>query len=229
MLKFKEKVALKIRRAGFMRIYFADTRSFAQTDTEALVKRLSALVKPKRLELYMRHRNITKLCAGALLYCALKDHGIDYLNEKSAYTELGKEYFTEKNVFFNISHSKDIACCAVDIYNVGIDCEQVKDSGDILRLAERFFSEKETEYLLSCADKRREFTRIWTMKESYVKYTSQGFSKPVSSFTCIPTDDACSLPDAFVKTYDVNGAYLSVCSQMNDFPEKLCDMTDFFL
>ena len=79
-----------------MRIYFADTRSFAQADTEALVKMLSALVKPKRLELYMRHRNITKLCAGALLYCAMKEHGIDYLNEKSAYTELGKEYFTEK-------------------------------------------------------------------------------------------------------------------------------------
>lgn len=216
-------------RGAQMQIYFADTRGLAGVDKACIADKITPLVKRERLCLYERHHNITKLTAGAVLYLALKHNGVDYLTEKTEFTELGKEYFVNADICFNISHSKDIACCAVDKCDVGIDCEQINPKTDHLRLAERFFSREEIAYISDSKNGVDDFFRIWTMKESYVKYTSQGFSKPVSSFTCIPTDGVCVLEDAYIKTYRINGAYLSVCSKHNDFPEKVTDITDFFL
>jgi phosphopantetheinyl transferase (holo-ACP synthase) len=76
---------------------------------------------------------------------------------------------------------------------VGLDIEDLSVRGGFTRarrkgLAERFFSGDETRYLLGNersedTDDALRFFRIWTAKESYVKYTGGGMSEGLRSFS----------------------------------------------
>ena len=93
----------------------------------------------------------------------------------------GKEYIDGKNIFYNISHSGGLLCSAVSDYEVGVDCETVREI-DHLALAKRFFTPAEYDRIAGSADSLDEFFRIWTKKESFVKYTGEGFARHLSSF-----------------------------------------------
>ena len=82
-----------------------------------------------------------------------------------------------EGVFFNLSHSGDMVLCAICDMPVGCDIEKVADAP--LEIADRYFSEKERQYIdssQSLPEISRRFFRIWTMKESYVKMTGEGMN-----------------------------------------------------
>lgn len=104
----------------------------------------------------------------------------------------GKPYLTGggQNVYFNVSHSGEIALCAISSQEIGCDVEKISDVN--LKIAKRFFFP--TEYNIIKEQKtpelRREmFFRLWTLKESYVKMTGLGMNLPMDSF-CIYFDEA---------------------------------------
>ena len=82
---------------------------------------------------------------------------------------MGKPYFKDSEVKFNLSHSKGYVACAVSIgVELGIDIEASEISGErAKKLAKRYFSEEEQNEVLK---KHEIFARKWTEKEARAKF-----------------------------------------------------------
>ena len=119
------------------------------------------------------------------------------------YTEKGKPFISYGSPFFNISHTDGCIFIAISDREIGIDAE-VKRAFDS-KVADRYFSQAENTYVSAAVDKDVAYTRIWTRKEAYVKYTGEGID--LSRFREV---------DAFderIATFSVENKYtLSVCS-----------------
>jgi len=108
----------------------------------------------------------------------LREKDIEYRTNES-----GKPYFEE--FYFNASHSGKYAVCAFSDKEVGCDIEVSGKKN--LCVAKRFFTEEEQNYIFNksiedvIANKR--FVRLWTLKESYLKYLGVGLTKSLSSFS----------------------------------------------
>ncbi|WZY95452.1 hypothetical protein YC2023_067781 [Brassica napus] len=92
----------------------------------------------------------------------------------------------------NISHTDSLIACGVTVnVPVGIDVEDKtrKLRHNVISLAKRFYSSQEVKFLSSIADmeaQRKEFIKLWTLKEAYVKALGKGFSaSPFNTFSII--------------------------------------------
>ena len=88
----------------------------------------------------------------------------------------------EPTLWFNLSHSEDLALCAVgESGEVGVDIESVRALSDFKRLAQRHFSPAELRHWSASTgdDALLEFFRIWTRKEAMLKAAGFGLSRPL--------------------------------------------------
>jgi 4'-phosphopantetheinyl transferase len=93
-----------------------------------------------------------------------------------SYEKNGKPYLkNEKNLHFNISHSKDLAVLGIYHSPIGIDVEFIDEKCDISNLMDSFMNEQEKEWVLNENIKNRFFT-LWTLKEAVLKKTGLGIS-----------------------------------------------------
>lgn len=86
---------------------------------------------------------------------------------------------------FNVSHTDGLAAFVVTIgRDVGIDVERIHTDFDAQKLAERFFSPAERDFLrgLAAQDFYRMFFRCWTCKEAYIKACGEGLAIPLDQF-----------------------------------------------
>lgn len=99
----------------------------------------------------------------------------------------GKPYATsEKNIYFNLSNSQNLALYAVLLdQEVGIDLEYFRDKVSYTELTERFFSTEEKNYFskLPAEQQKEAFFRLWTSKEAFIKAVGEGLSFPLEDFT----------------------------------------------
>ena len=86
----------------------------------------------------------------------------------------GKPAFTRPGLHFSLSHSGDYALAAVCDSPVGADIQ--KRSSFTPALLGRVCTSVERDMILRSANPERLFTDIWTMKESYLKYTGRGIA-----------------------------------------------------
>lgn len=172
------------------------------------------------------------LAAGILLQKAWEEfnrqkNGADTVVDKLVlrYGKEGKPYCGNSASFhFNLSHSGDYAVCAVSQGKVGIDIQKRKEFN--LKVAERFFAQEETARLKDAqdADKSRVFNEIWTMKESYIKYTGRGMVQELGSFYLDGgiVIDGTSGETVFAHQYhNIAGYQITVCSQEKEHLENL--------
>ena len=101
-----------------------------------------------------------------------------------AYAEKGKPYLKEtqpRAINFNLAHSQSMAIYAfAHDREVGVDLEYVREELAGERIAERFFSPRESEMLKSIpAELRKE---AWTRKEAYIKARGEGLSMALDEF-----------------------------------------------
>ena len=101
------------------------------------------------------------------------------------YEASGKPYLKGFHEFhFSLSHAGKYAICAVNWENsIGADILQIRRAD--LRVAKRFFAKTELDQLMQLQQgikQDRLFTRIWTRKESYVKFTGEGLNRELSEF-----------------------------------------------
>lgn len=96
----------------------------------------------------------------------------------------------EQPLHFNISHTTSLIACGIAINaHIGIDVEEKKrnTTKNILSLARRYFTPSEVDSLAEISDsdaQRKEFLKLWTLKEAYVKALGMGFSgAPFSTFS----------------------------------------------
>ncbi len=91
---------------------------------------------------------------------------------------------SDAGVRFNLSHTADIALCAVaQRAEVGVDIEQVRRDTDVQLIGTQFFSPDEQQLLAESSDHHETFARIWVRKEAYVKATGYGIGADLQAFT----------------------------------------------
>lgn len=93
-------------------------------------------------------------------------------------TEKGKPFFPAlPEVHFNLSHCKGLAACLLSERECGVDVEHRRPLRP--KVAKRVFSPEEQAALEAAADPDMLFTRLWTLKEAYVKAIGIGVSYPM--------------------------------------------------
>ena len=99
------------------------------------------------------------------------------LNENNIYeyeiikNKYGKKYLKTNELYFNISNKDNITVIVISDKEIGVDIESIKYNSSILNT---ICTESEKKYILNSVDKENDFTKMWTMKESYVKMIGLG-------------------------------------------------------
>ena len=155
------------------------------------------------------------LCAELLMrYSLFTGRGIRFTGEPLL-GKYGKPYIQgAEDFFFSASHSGKWVVTAYGSSQVGADVEVIKSGSS--SIAEGCFTQSEQDYVFADdegADER--FIKLWTLKESYIKYLGTGLSTPLDSFTvyadrdpiCTDADDSLT----FTNIRFDHEHYLSVC------------------
>ncbi len=129
--------------------------------------------------------------------------------------EKGKPYFENVPVHFSISHSGQMWICLMAEFEVGADIQEEKDvkAPDI---AGRFFTGDEADYInLRGADA---FFDIWVRKEAYIKYTGNGISEGLDSFSVLEGDSfAEKVRGAYITGVDMGpGIRCALCTEKKE-------------
>lgn len=92
---------------------------------------------------------------------------------------------TDQPVRFNLSHTGDLAVCAVTLdHDIGVDVEHLERPVN-LSIADRFFSKQEADVFsrTEASLKQPLFFRFWTLKEAYAKATGRGLAIGLDQFS----------------------------------------------
>ncbi|WP_346354328.1 4'-phosphopantetheinyl transferase family protein [Azotosporobacter soli] len=181
--------------------------------SDALLERNLRVVSRERAEKAKQFRDVRDQKLSVLAYLLLayglrKEYGI--VEElQFAYGKNGKPYLRNyPAIFFNVSHCRRGVVCVVADAEVGIDIEEVTDYDQ--DTIDYVCSESEERQIRRAQNPALEFCKLWTLKESVLKYTGQGLADNLKTL----------LPDERVRlTTSVapDGSYvISLC-------ERRCD------
>lgn len=123
------------------------------------------------------------LSVGALMDYGLRKYGLREADIEYETTKEGKPLIKGHNdIYFNATHSGEYAAVCFSATPVGIDIQQYCKYNP--RLAERFFAKSEYQDMMLLPEKSQQdrFFRLWTLKESYIKFTGQGMKQELDSF-----------------------------------------------
>ena len=163
------------------------------------------------------------LGAGILLYNGLCRYGAEY-NEPD-YSEHGKPYLKDyRDIHFNISHSGSIAVCAMSDKELGADTEKTKHFSKAL--IEHVFLTSEKKFIHPDTSDR-DCTRMWTIKESIMKYLGTGIGLGAKSITLDMNEPISAVCDSHDITglcftvFEADGHMLTVCSPYPEFVNEI--------
>lgn len=199
-----------------LKLFFADI-SKVSTDFSALPLsdyRISKLTKAKNEAQFRRN-----IGAELLLIYAVRQIKPDvFLTFELKTNEAGKPYIPDCDLFFSLSHSGNYVLCAISDASVGADIQKIETGR--LKIAERFFTSAENEYIIKSEDKDFAFTKLWSLKESYLKWLGTGLQTPLSSFEIELGNESCVSNSSCKLWHGTIGDYhIAVCT--NDLPTSV--------
>lgn len=205
-----------------------DTKVFPFLEEDTFFTHRDQIEKRRQksiLDTGSREGKARSLAAGVLLHRGLCEY-LGLLPEKTPpfqtlCGEWGKPYLAEyPGIHFNISHSGEHVCCAISDSEVGVDIQRhqkVKAT-----LAGRFFTGEDNRLLDGCAKEEREecFFRIWSIRESYLKFTGRGLGQGLSTFGIDWKNSAIRDQGRYAAYFEENremeGYSLCVCSEKKE-------------
>ena len=142
------------------------------------------LMSEQRREKVMafKHEQGRKLSASAYMLLCKALNDVYGITEKPVfeYSEHGKPSIVgHPEIFFNLSHCRSVVACVVSSSPVGIDVEEVREYKD--SLARYVLNDEEYAMVSASPQPDREFIRLWTMKESYLKLTGEGITRDLKT------------------------------------------------
>lgn len=130
--------------------------------------------------------------------------------------QYGKPFISNvKNIYFNATHTKSQTFLAVSDEEVGIDAEDIEEYDD--RIPLDYFTEDERDYLDSSENKEEAFFKIWTLKESYMKYIGKGFHLSPKSFSVYKSSN-CDFYHEIIN----DSIALSICTKEKNYIDEIC-------
>ena len=189
-------------------------------------RELSPQRKARTDRYHQRSGKNLSIGASVALNCALHRFGrhekeMSYITSKN-----GKPYFQTFNRFFNISHSGTLVLCSLSEKEIGCDV-QLCQKTDYLPLARRFFTQQEYHRIFFSETPCETFYRMWTIKESYLKFTGDGIGKGLQFFSVDLQGDTPQIfkdgkkEDVFVREYPYREYCIAVCSAENNLPDAV--------
>lgn len=171
---------------------------------------------------FEKDRRLALAAGVALDYCLRMEHLCER-DGRFGLGDCGKPYLMScGGLFFNLSHSGDFAVCAMAGQDLGVDIELTDRYSE--RLIRAVCTQSEAERIFSLDGDRwnSELCRIWTQKESFLKYIGTGLKiLPKSLETDIGPEGALlwrsgeKEPVRFWQK-EVSGHWLSVCSAQQE-------------
>lgn len=114
-------------------------------------------------------------------YVLTQTLGIDNTQIHFARGAHGKPYLESfADVHFSVSHTDGCVAFAIGTGRLGVDAEKRRPAN--LRIAERFFTARETERIYASADRQAAFFEVWTKKEAYLKMRGTGLTESLRDF-----------------------------------------------
>lgn len=170
-----------------------------------------------------------KIADKILNYGVKKCFDIEFDKEKVVRGNHGKPYWSgEEPIWFNVSHTEGLVVCGIASQEIGVDAEGLREVR--MPLIRRSCSKGEINYILNGKEnlpergkevlgevERERFSRIWTLKESYIKMTGDGMAFPLqeAEFSIEEKSNEkfsikCSQPGYFVQK-KIGDDWISVC------------------
>ena len=184
--------------SALVQLYFADTAELS--DPGVLAEAMDAAASERRARAQRTRSDAARaqiLTAGLLLRRALSAAGVPEAEQDYAAGPFGKPYLPARpDVHFSLSHSGSRVLCAVADRPVGCDIQEMRPCS--LRLAERWYTDAEQQRVFSQTgeDARLEmFYRIWTLKESFIKYTGR-LDRPIRELCFSRDGDTIRIPES---------------------------------
>lgn len=137
-------------------------------------------------------------------YIFFKTYGEKLCDNDILKNENGKPYTQKKPDFhFSISHSENAVAVAFSKDQIGIDIEKIRNTN--LKVANRFFTPEEQEYIKSdTALSRTRFFEIWTKKEAVIKKSG------------LKLRDIKTAKSEHITTFLEDGYVISVCTEKSE-------------
>ncbi|WP_029231145.1 4'-phosphopantetheinyl transferase family protein [Butyrivibrio sp. VCB2006] len=133
------------------------------------------------------------------------------------------------DVEFNLSHSGDLVVCAFSDACVGIDVQKTKSFNR--KLVNFVYKDEEIKYIKYRSETQFDMdllcTKMWTMKESVMKYYGKGLSMdPRIIFLDQEHDNRVYhngelLENIHFTGYEQEGYYITVCSEYENFSDEI--------
>ena len=189
-------------------------------------------IRPERRERVdrMRFENGKFLSLGAAV---VMEHALSFAgcgDREIVITPEGKP--TVEGCFFNLSHSGEIAICAVSDREVGIDIERPRELTD--GVIHKAFTETE---IRAVGENYSQYVLLWTIKESVMKWTGLGLGLMPENIEITLGDpirievfDHPALQEDIKKlqftTYRWMDYRISVCSEYPEFTSEIAWLDD---
>lgn len=168
-------------------------------------------VSEKRAEKSMRYRfmidkKISLIAYLLLVYAVKKEYGIDKMPEMLT-DKLGKPYFKDSNLSFNLSHTRKGVMCSIYSNRVGCDIESIIQHPI---LVQSIFSLKERNII---SNDMKYFTKLWTLKEAYSKCMGFGLTQKLNAidFSEYIQEESFEIMEKKFLSGNKGDLYYSVC------------------
>ena len=160
--------------------------SIQSVDAKRLMEILPFLdtrVREKISRLKRKEDQVRSVAAHALMLMKIAEQ-VNMRIEDIHYTvnEYGKYGLAGNHLYFNLTHAGDYVACAISHRPVGIDLEE-KRQRDFNLFMSVWSEQEKNQYDLCNLDS---FYRLWTAKESYIKYLGIGLHARMNELTILP-------------------------------------------
>lgn len=183
---------------------------------------LFSIARQKRIKQYYfcAERNRTMLAELLARYLLAKKTGSLATNIIFEYNYYGKPYWPEANYSFNLSHSGNWLACSIGQEENGVDIESLEEIS--MQIVKMYFSSIEYEWIIAQPETSRslEILKLWTIKESYLKYHGVGINQSLDLIDALALS-ACK-ENIGVKNFILKDkTILAVCTKNQLMPTKI--------
>lgn len=134
-------------------------------------------------------------------------------NIKFLFNKNSKPYINNDKLWFNISHSDEMVAVVLSDSPVGVDVE--KNFKFNSKLAKKICSDYEMKLLERCSNKDSLLTKLWTIKESYLKAIGEGITIKISDVICNPDEN-------IVTHHGKKAPFFTKC--LNEYTVTVCQL-----
>lgn len=215
-------------------VYYCNTRQIQGIEENQINKYYTFLSKSRQKKVSRFHHKSDKILSlTAELLCKKIINDIYHIDLKDLHFNnnlYGKPYlYKYNNIDFSISHTENRVIFSVASFLIGLDIE-LKDriTANYPDIANNHFSHEEKISLYQSLNPHREFIKIWTKKEAYIKSIGLGLHAPLNQI------NTCNMPSSiFIKSIEYDSAIISACShssleKINIISIKIEDLLSFY-